>query len=46
MTLTEHPEGNWSRGGGPNGELSLAVVHSSLVAGHVGEGEGGYRLRV
>ena len=46
VTLTEHPEGNWSRGDGPSGELSLAVVHPSLVTGHVGEGDGGRRLRV
>lgn len=44
VTLTEHTEHDWSRGGGPGGELSPAVVHSSLGTGHIGEGKGGHRL--
>lgn len=46
VTLTEHPEQDWSRGGSPGGELSLAVVQASLGAGHMGEGKGGHRLCV
>ena len=44
VILTEHTEHDGSRGGSPSGELGLAVVHSSLGTGHVGEGKGGHRL--
>lgn len=46
VLLTEHMEHDWSRGGGPSGELSLALVHPSLGTDHVDEGEGGHRLCV
>lgn len=46
VVLTQHPEHDWSRGGGPTGELSPAVVRPSLGAGHVGEGKGGHRLHM